>query len=123
MYPFIGGDAVEGAEPSVPGLTAAVNLILPYAMPRFCRDCRHDAVYRFSKTCLENSRDILTALEKVYRERFARSLTLSRLGEAVVLPLSPDKGSCMHYDPSLPASVFLQNDLEMLLRMRNVLQS
>lgn len=37
--------------------------------------------------------------------------------------LSADKGSCMHYDPSLPASVFLQNDLEMLLRMRNVLQS
>ena len=48
---------------------------------------------------------------------------ISRLSEAVILPLSPDKGSCMHYDPSLPASVFLQNDLEMLLRMRNVLQS
>ena len=47
----------------------------------------------------------------------------NRLSEAVILPLSPDKGSCMHYDPSLPASVFLQNDLEMLLRMRNVLQS
>ena len=58
-----------------------------------------------------------------FRERYARNLTLSRLSEAVILPLSPDKGSCMHYDPSLPASVFLQNDLEMLLRMRNVLQS
>ena len=122
MYPFIGGDAVEGAEPSVPGLTAAVNLILPYAMPRFCRDCRHDAVYRFSKTCLENSRDILTALEKVYRERFARSLTLSRLGEAVVLPLSPDKGRSLRYDPNLPASECVQADLEQLLRMRDAME-
>ena len=41
---------------------------------------------------------------------------------AVILPLSPDKGSCLHYDPSLPASAFLQNDLKMLLRMRNVLE-
>lgn len=122
MYPFIGGDAVEGAEPSVPGLTAAVNLILPYAMPRFCLDCRHDAVYRFSKACLENSRDILTALEKVYRERFARSLTLSRLGEAVVLPLSPDKGRSLRYDPNLPASECVQADLEQLLRMRDAME-
>ena len=122
MYPFIGGDAVEGAEPSVPGLTAAVNLILPYAMPRFCRDCRPGSVYRFSQTCLENSRDILTALERVYRERFARSLTLSRLGEAVVLPLSPDKGRGLRYDPNLPASECVQTDLAQLLRTRDVME-
>ena len=122
MYPFIGGDAVEGAEPSVPGLTAAVNLILPYAMPRFCRDCRPGNVYRFSQTCLENSRDILTALERVYRERFARSLTLSRLGEAVVLPLSPDKGRGLRYDPNLPASECVQTDLAQLLRTRDVME-
>ena len=91
-------------------------------MPRFCRDCRHDAVYRFSKACLENSRDILTALEKVYRERFARSLTLSRLGEAVVLPLSPDKGRSLRYDPNLPASECVQADLEQLLRMRDAME-
>ena len=122
MYPFIGGDAVEGAEPSVPGLTAAVNLILPYAMPRFCRDCRHGSVSRFSQTCLETSRDILTALEKVYRERFARSLTLSRLGEAVVLPLSPDKGRGLRYDPNLPSSECVQTDLAQLLRTRDVME-
>ena len=99
------------------------NLILPYAFPRFYRECGREAVFRFSCACLENARDILLALETTFRERYARNLTLSRLSEAVSLPLSPDKGSCMHYDPSLPASVFLQNDLEMLLRMRNVLQS
>ena len=122
MYPFIGGDTVVHDEPSVPGLTPAVNLILPYAFPRFYKNCDREAVFRFSCTCLENARDILLALESTFRERYARNLTLSRLSEAVILPLSPDKGSCMHYDPSLPASVFLQNDLKMLLRMRNVLE-
>ena len=39
MYPFIGGDTVGGAEPSVPGLTPSVNLILPYAFPRFYKEC------------------------------------------------------------------------------------
>ena len=122
MYPFIGGDTVGHDEPSVPGLTPAVNLILPYAFPRFYKDCGREAVFRFSRACLENARDILLALETTFRERYARNLTLSRLSEAVILPLSPDKGICMHYDPSLPASVFLQNDLKMLLRMRNVLE-
>ena len=122
MYPFIGGDTVGHEEPSVPGLTPSVNLILPYAFPRFYKECDRSAVFRFSTTCLENARDILLALETSFRERYARSLTLSRLSEAVILPLSPDKGSCLHYDPSLPASVFLQNDLKMLLRMRNVLE-
>ena len=122
MYPFIGGDTVGHEEPSVPGLTPSVNLILPYAFPRFYKDCDRSAVFRFSTTCLENARDILLALEATFRRRYARSLTLSRLSEAVILPLSPDKGSCLHYDPSLPASAFLQNDLKMLLRMRNVLE-
>ena len=69
-------------------------------------------------TCLENARDILLALEADYRALCARNLTLSRLGEAVVLPLCPDKGSCMAYDPSRAASTYLENDLEMLRRLR-----
>ena len=35
---------------------------------------------------------------------------------AVILPLCPDKGTCLHYDPNLSASVYLENDLEQLLR-------
>ena len=42
--------------------------------------------------------------------------TLSRLPEAVILPLCPDKGACMSYDPNLAASVYLENDLELLMR-------
>ena len=122
MYPFIGGDAVGGAAPSVPGLIPAVNLILPYAFPRFYRESGRDAVYAFSRTCIKNSRDILLALERAYRERYARNLTLSRLSEAVVLPLSPDKGTALRYDPNLSASVCLDSDLRQLERMRELLK-
>ena len=79
MYPFIGGDTVGGAESSVPGLAPSVNLILPYAFPRFYKDCDRQAVFHFSQTCLENSRDILLTLENAYRERYAHNLTLSCL--------------------------------------------
>ena len=122
MYPFIGGDAVDKTAASVPGLTPAVNLILPYAFPRFYRECGREAVFRFSRTCIENSRDILSALERAYRERYARNLTLSRLSEAVILPLSPDKGAALRYDANLPASVCLESDLRQLDRMRELLR-
>jgi len=122
MYPFIGGDAVDKAAPSVPGLTPAVNLILPYAFPGFYRTCGREAVFRFSRTCIENSRDILLALERAYRERYARNLTLSRLSEAVILPLSPDKGSALRYDANLSASTCLESDLRQLDRLRQLLR-
>ena len=122
MYPFIGGDAVDKGMVSVPGLTPAVNLILPYAFPRFYRSCGREAVFRFSRTCIENSREILLALERAYRERFSRNLTLSRLSEAVILPLSPDKGAALRYDPNLSASVCLESDLRQLDRMRELLK-
>ncbi|HWP51157.1 MAG TPA: cytidyltransferase-related domain protein [Clostridia bacterium] len=122
MYPFIGGDTVGHDEPSVPGLTPAINLVLPYAFPRFYKECGREAVFKFSQVCIENSRDIIKVLESEFRGRFARNLTLSRLSEAVILPLSPDKGSCLYYDPNLPASTYLDNDLKMLLRMRDVLE-
>lgn len=122
MYPFIGGDAVDKGVPSVPGLTPAVNLILPYAFPRFYSQCGREAVFRFSRTCIENSRSLLLALERAYRERYARNLTLSRLSEAVILPLSPDKGAALRYDPNLSASVCLESDLRQLDRMKELLK-
>lgn len=120
FYPFIGGDTVRRDQRSVPGLLPSINMILPYTYPRFLRVCGREATFRFSRTCLENARDILLALEAEYRAQFGRNLTLSRLGEAVILPLCPDKGSCMSYDPNLAASVYLENDLAALMRMRNL---
>jgi len=122
MYPFIGGDTVSGAVSSVPGLAPSVNLILPYAFPGFYRGCSRKAVFQFSRTCLENARDILLALENAYRERYARNLTLSRLSETVILPLAPDKGGALRYDASQPASACLDNDLKLLLRMQRLLE-
>ena len=121
MYPFIGGDTVSGATSSVPGLIPAVNLIMPYAFPRFYKHCSHTAAFQFSLTCLQNSRDILRALGNSYKERYTRNLTLSRLSEAVILPLSPDKGT-MRYDPNLAADLCLENDIKTLLRMRDLLE-
>lgn len=118
LYPFIGGDTVRRSEPMAGGLQPAVNRIFPYAAPDLSEDCADGSTYRLSLTCLENARDILLALETEYRALYARNLTLGRLGEAVVLPLCPDKGSCMGYDLSRAASTYLDNDIEMLKRLQ-----
>ncbi|MEG2204013.1 MAG: cytidyltransferase-related domain protein, partial [Oscillospiraceae bacterium] len=116
LYPFIGGDTVRRAAMPVSGLQASINQILPYAAPKLADDCPPRAVFELSLVCIENARDILLALEAEYRTLFGRNLTLSRLSEAVILPLVPDKGGCIAYDPHLAASVYLENDLELLLR-------
>lgn len=122
MYPFVGGDAVADTISFVSGLTPAVNMILPYAYPKLYHGCDKQAVFHFSKICLENARNIMRALEEEYRLRYARNLTLSHLGEAVILPLSPDKGNCLHYDASMVASACIDNDLQLLSRMERILE-
>lgn len=117
LYPFIGGDTVRREEMKVAGLQSSINMILPYATPRLS-GCSREALFEFSACCIENSRELLAVLETEYRKHFAKNLTLSRLSEVVILPLCPDKGSCMGYDENLAASVYLDNDLEMLWRMK-----
>ncbi|MBQ2404204.1 MAG: cytidyltransferase-related domain protein, partial [Lachnospiraceae bacterium] len=117
LYPFIGGDTVRRDEFEVAGLQPSVNMILPYATPKLS-GCSREALYELSACCIENSRDLFRLLESEYRRQFAKNLTLSRLSEAIILPLIPDKGSCMDYDENLAASVYLDNDLEMLGRMK-----
>jgi len=116
LYPFIGGNTVRRPVPPVPGLLPGINTILPYASPIYEKECGREAVFRLSRTCLESALDVIRVLEKEYRGLYGRNLTLSRLPEAVILPLCPDKGTCLHYDPNLAASVYLENDLEQLLR-------
>ena len=116
MYPFIGGNTVRRPSSPVPGLLPGVNHILPYANPTYQDECGREAVFNLSRTCLEGALDIIRTLEQEYRILYGRNLTLSRLPEAVILPLCPDKGTCLHYDPNLSASVYLENDLEQLLR-------
>ncbi|MGM9619156.1 MAG: cytidyltransferase-related domain protein [Oscillospiraceae bacterium] len=117
LYPFIGGDTLRRAEPMAGGLQPSVNRIYPYASPELPDGAFGTAAYTLSRCCLENARNILLALETEYRALFARNLTLGRLGEAVILPLCPDKGGCMVYDLSRPASDYLESDLQELKRM------
>ena len=100
----------------MPGLLPGVNHILPYAAPTCQAECGREAALQLSRTCLECARDVLSTLEQEYLALYGRNLTLSRLPEAVILPLCPDKGTCLGYDPNLSASVYLENDLEQLLR-------
>ena len=117
LYPFIGGDIVRRSEALPGGLQPAVNRILPYAAPEYT-GMDDETAWELSLCCLENARDILLALETEFRSLYARNLTLSRLGEAVILPLCPDKGGCMTYDLSRAASTYLEGDIELLKRMR-----
>lgn len=117
LYPFIGGDTVRRSEALPGGLQPAVNRILPYAAPEYT-GMDDETAWELSLCCLENARDILLALETKFRSLYARNLTLSRLGEAVILPLCPDKGGCMTYDLSRAASTYLEGDIELLKRMR-----
>ena len=86
LYPFIGGDTVRREEMKVAGLQPSINMILPYATPRLS-GCSREALVEFSACCIENSRDLFQVLEAEYRKMYAKNLTLSRLSEAVILPL------------------------------------
>ena len=50
-------------------------------------------------------------------ETFSAPLTIRRLGEALLQPRLPDKGDCMTFDFSLPASTYLEEDLARLDRI------
>lgn len=116
LYPFIGGNTIRRPSSPVPGLLPGINHILPYANPPYQYECSKEAIFEVSRCCLESAREIIAILEQEYRSLYGRNLTLSRLPEAIVLPLCPDKGECLHYDPNLAASVYLDNDLEQLMR-------
>jgi len=119
LYPFIGGDTVRRNESPKANLLPAVNLILPYASIRIFNQFPRKAVYDYSLACMENARDIMQVLEQEYAARFGRNLTLNRLSEVIHLPLLPDKGKYMQYDYNLTASVYIKNDIELLLRLSN----
>ena len=119
LYPFIGGDTVRHEALPESGLRPSVNQILPYTYPAYLKQCGPGPSYHFSQTCLENTLEIMVALEGSYRRSFARNLTLSRLSEVIVLPLCPDKGS-LQYVPNLPVSTYLENDLAALRRLENL---
>ena len=111
-YPFIGGDSIDKDS------DVSINLILPYTSPTFIRGGEREAVFNYSMTCLENARDILKVLEREYQATFEKKLTLKRLGEVISYPRRPDVGEGISYDENLAPSVYVENDIERLIRLR-----
>lgn len=122
LYPFIGGDGVERHTGTIDDDLTAINLILPYVMPRFLfRRCSREAIYDFSAVCLENTRTILKVLEEEYQREFQRKLTLQRISEAVLSPKLTDVGQCLDFDRNIAASAYVEDDIERLQRLKNMI--
>lgn len=121
LYPFIGGDMVSRNEETDANLIPSINFILPYVVPSYMKDIQRDALYYFSLTCLENVHDILQVLEEEYQQAFGRRLTLGRLGEAIISPRCPDRGNCGQYDKNIAASVYVEDDIQRLIRLQSIM--
>lgn len=117
IYPFLGGDSVEGRG-KMAQMLPSINMILPYYYPGYIYDATPEGIRRISKTALENARAILEVLERRHQKTFNTTLTLRRLGEAVHSPRLPDKGKRMQYDLSVPASAYVADDLALLERTK-----
>ena len=114
LYPFLGGDSVgRGKEGR---LLPSINMILPYYYPKYMYDAPPAAIRELSRTALENAVEILEALERQHQAAFNEPLILRRLSEAMESPRVPDKGHRMQYDLSVPPSVYVREDLNLLLR-------
>ncbi len=112
-YPFIGGDSILKD-----GAASSINQILPYTTPGFIYQKGMKAVQDYSQVCLENARDILRVLEKSYQKTFEKKLTLKRLGEVISHPRIPNCGQGMAYDETLAPSVYVENAIERLERLK-----
>lgn len=121
LYPFIGGDTLWRGIYPMRNLVPSINLILPYTSPAFIREASKKSIYDLSQVCIENSIDILMAIEKEYQYINERTLTLLSLGEVFVSPRCPDHGTSIQYNFSLSPSNYLLNDLELLKRMENII--
>jgi len=117
IYPFLGGDSVDGRS-KMEQMLPSINMILPYYYPKYIYDATPAGIRGLSRTALENARDILQVLEQQHQRTFNATLTLRRLGEAVHSPRLPDKGKRVIYDLSVPASDYVKDDLALLERTR-----
>ena len=116
LYPFVGGDSV-GQQEMTEHMLPSINLILPYYYPNFMPEVSEHNIRVFSRVALENALDIMRELERCHQRIFNTSLTIRRLGEALQQPRLPDKGMCMKYDFSRPASDYLEEDLRQIQRI------
>ncbi|MTI46908.1 MAG: cytidyltransferase [Firmicutes bacterium] len=122
LYPFIGGDTVWRGYFPERNLLSSINFVLPYASPTFIKNTKNDSVYELSETCLRNSLEIISTLEKEYRMIHERNLTLKHLGDVFTTPRCPDHGKSIDYDLNLKPTQYLKNDLEHLKRIEDIIR-
>jgi hypothetical protein len=116
LFPFIGGDALKRTKSNQGNLVRSINPILPYAFPHLIKNVSETSIFEFSKVCIENALNILSALENEYQIIQQRKLTLGHLGEVIIYPRYPDQGEDMDYNLNLSPTHYLKNDLELLNR-------
>lgn len=121
LYPFIGGDSLWRGRFPERNLLPSINLIMPYTSPKFIKNSSKESVYNLSKACIEGSIALLETIEQEYHTINERNLTLSSLGHVFTIPRCPDRGKDMNYDLNLSPSHYLKNDLELLLRLENII--
>lgn len=116
-YPFIAGDAMTRGTGTYEDTMRAINLIMPYVIPRFLSDRDPEALADFSMTCLTNARNIFEALEEAYQDIYQKKMTVRRIPEAIRFSRLPDVGWCLDYDMSLAPSEYINTDIERLSRL------
>jgi len=123
LYPFISGDCLWRGQFHKINILPSINLVLPYTWPSYIKGATRESVLEFSKICIENSIEILESLEEVYLQLHARNLTLAQLGDVMLSPRYPDRGSNLNYDLSKKPSEYLKYDLECLSRLEGAYQN
>lgn len=122
LCPFIGGDGVQSAKEIESNLIPSINLLLPFAAPKFLGDSTRESVYELSRVCLENAGRIFQVLESEYQNIFERKLTLKRLPDAVISPRMPNGSNRVAADFNLSPSVHIEDYMERLVRLENALK-
>ncbi|HAE43573.1 MAG TPA: cytidyltransferase [Clostridiales bacterium] len=122
MYPFLGGDTILRSSSEKLSLIQSVNLILPYVAPAFIKETDSTAIFDLSLVCLENARDIMMAIEREYQKIYERTLTLGRLSEITISARYPDKGNELKYNFNVKPSVYIKNDIDELIRIKDIVK-
>lgn len=122
LCPFIGGDGVQSQGSIEASLIPSINLILPFAAPKFLKEASREAIYHMSMVCLENAGKIFRVLEEEYQKIFERKLTIKRLSDVIISPRMPNGSNRVAVDMNLAPSVYMDDYMERLLRLENALK-
>jgi len=120
IYPFLGGDGIKKKNTPDRNIIPSITLLLPYSFPAYIKGASKESIFNLSEIALENSIEILSALEEEYQEINNKMLTLGQLGEVVITPRYPDKGENIKLDFDIKPSEYLEIDLEHLRRLKSM---